>query len=413
MKLKMKSKLLVVCVLLSLLFPTYIAYGQQSTILVASKGFTESLVLGEIAKRTLEQQGFAVEHRQGMGGGGINWTALKNGQITLYPEYTGTIRDEILKLSGDVTPEQMWEDLAKFGVGMTEELGFNNTYAFVMRKEQADQLGIEKISNLRNHPHLVVRFSPEFLQRQDGWETLSQHYELAMNDVGGMEHTLGYTALSTSKIDIMDAYSTDAQIAQFNLVVLDDDLGYFPQYRAVFLYRLDMPPSALDALNSLAGTINEEKMVRLNAEAERTKNYSDAASLYFEENGTQQDAETFDRSLALNIARWTARHLQLVGISMLLAIAVGLPLGILASRPGFMGRAILGVTGMIQTIPSIAMLMLLSRFHFWALASRPRSSLYSFIACSLLCAILRRVCRISHFPCVNPPMRSDWNRAHD
>lgn len=359
----MKLKFCAALTFLLFLLLTSSACSRQPSIIVGSKRFTESYVLGEIAKRVLENQGFSAEHRQGMGGGGIVWTALQTGQITFYPEYTGTIRDEILKLKGDVTPEKMREELAKDGVGMTEELGFNNTYALVMRREQADRLGIRKISDLRNHPDLVVRPSPEFLQRQDGWEPLSKRYELAMRDVAGVEHALGYTALSNGKIDVMDAYSTDAQIAQFDLVVLEDDLKYFPQYKAVFLYRLNMPPEALKALNSLVGTINEEKMVRLNAEAERTKNYAQAASLYFND-AASQSAENNYQSLAYDIARWTVRHLELVIISMLLAIVVGVPLGIRASRPGFAGQMILGITGVIQTIPSIALLTMLIAVPF-------------------------------------------------
>lgn len=355
----------ITCTLLLLvLFLSGTARGQDAPLLVGSKRFTESYVLGEIAKRAMEQRGFTVEHRQGMGGGGIVWTALRTRKITLYPEYTGTVADEILRLKGTAaTPERLRVELSKHGVGMTDELGFNNTYALVMRKEQAERLGIRTISDLRKHPDLIVRPSPEFLQRQDGWEPLSRRYGLAMRNVGGMEHALGYSALASGKIDLMDAYSTDAQIAQFDLVVLQDDLRYFPQYKAIFLYRLDMPKGALDALNSLAGTIDEEKMIRLNAEAERTKNYAQAAALYFG-NEAVREAQANRPSLAASITHWAARHLTLVGISLLLAIVVGVPLGIRASHPGFIGQTILGITGMIQTIPSIALLTMLIAVPF-------------------------------------------------
>ncbi|MBS1796673.1 MAG: ABC transporter permease subunit [Acidobacteria bacterium] len=358
----MKLKITAAVFLLLLVSFIYSACGRRPSIIVASKRFTESYVLGEIAKRMLENQGLNVEHRQGMGGGGIVWTALQTGQITLYPEYTGTVREEILKLKGDAGPDRMRAELAKEGVGMTGELGFDNTYALVMRREQADRLGVRKISDLRGHPDLIVRPSPEFLQRQDGWEPLSRRYDLAMRDVRGVDHALGYTALANGKIDVMDAYSTDAQIAEFDLVVLEDDLKFFPQYKAVFLYRLDIPPEALKALNLLVGTISEEKMIRLNAEAERTKDYTKAAALYFEE--SPKTAGKSDESLAWNIARWTFRHLELVSISMLLAIAAGLPLGIRASRPGFAGQLILGAAGVIQTIPSIALLTMLIAVPF-------------------------------------------------
>ncbi|HLK60616.1 MAG TPA: glycine betaine ABC transporter substrate-binding protein [Chthonomonadaceae bacterium] len=348
---------------------------QAQTLIVGSKKFTESYVLGEIARRTLEDAGFTVEHRQGMGATGIVWTALRTGQITLYPEYTGTVSEEILKVKGGMTPDAMRTALAKDGVGMLDELGFNNTYALVMRRDKAQQLGIRTISDLKNHPDLVVRPTPEFLKRQDGWEPLSARYGLAMKDVAGVEHALGYTALANGKIDVKDAYSTDAKIAEYNLVTLEDDLNFFPKYRAVFLYRLSAPQQAVAALQKLSGTINEEKMIRLNAEAERTKDYSRAAALYFQDatpqaapaaSKTPQSAPRASESASLgaNLVRWTARHLELVGISLLLAILVGVPLGIVASHPGPISQAILGITGIIQTIPSIALLTMLIPLPF-------------------------------------------------
>ncbi|MDQ3813152.1 MAG: ABC transporter permease subunit, partial [Armatimonadota bacterium] len=158
--------------------------------------------------------------------------------------------------------------------------------------------------------------------------------------------------------DVKDAYSTDAKIAENDLVVLEDDLQFFPQYKAVFLYRLNMPTGAVAALRKLEGTIDEERMIRLNAEAEKTKNYALAAALYFGKEA-RQTAEGGTPSYTSQLVRWTARHLQLVGISMLLAILVGIPLGIWASRPGLVSQIILGTVGMIQTIPSLALLALL------------------------------------------------------
>jgi osmoprotectant transport system permease protein len=200
---------------------------------------------------------------------------------------------------------------------------------------------------------------------------------LNLRDVRGIDHSLGYLALVNGTIDVKDAYSTDARIAEDNLVVLEDDLGFFPQYQAVFLFRLNANPRVPAALRKLEGTLNEERMIQLNAIAEQTRDYAFAASIYF--NGGQQSAAP---SLASNIARWTARHLVLVGFSLLLSILIGVPLGIWASRPGWLSQVILGTTGLIQTIPSLAMLALLVSIPF--LGIRPLTAIVALLLYGLL-----------------------------
>lgn len=338
--------------------------GRADTLLVGSKLDTEGHVLGEIARRLLENAGFTVEHKQGMGATGIVWTALSTDKITCYPEYTGTINEEILKVKTELTPQAMRTELAKFGVGMTDELGFNDTYALAMRRDKADSLHIKKISDLKSHPDLTVRPTPEFLARHDGWEPLCARYGLTMKNVSGMQHELGYPAIVHGDIDLMDAYSTDAKLAKYDLVTLEDDLGYFPKYRAVYLYRLNAPAKAIEALRKVVGKIDETAMIRMNAEAERSKDFTKAASLFFDGptgagqptgGATKHESE----SLVSKTLRYTVRHLELVTKSLFLAILVGIPLGILASRRGLESQLILGVTGIIQTIPSIALLTML------------------------------------------------------
>ena len=282
--LQIQSRLLFLSCLPAFLILTASSLSAES-IVIGSKKFTESYVLSEIAKRKLEDAGFRVEHRQGMGGTIIVWQALRSNQIDFYPEYTGTIGEEILKQS--LSPEEMRATLVKFGVGMTGDLGFNNTYALVMRRSEAGRRGIHSISDLRKHPDLKIGLTHEFLDRQDGWPPLATRYQLALRDVRGIDHALGYAALANGSIDVKDAYSTDAKIAQNDLVALDDDLHFFPQYKAVFLYRMALPSKAIAALRTLEGTIDEERMIRLNAEAERTKNYGRAASMYFSESGAR------------------------------------------------------------------------------------------------------------------------------
>ncbi len=334
-------------------------------IVVGSKKFTESYVLGEIAKTVLERAGFAVQLRPGMGGTIILWQALSESQIDVYPEYTGTIGEEILKTKQPLSADEMRAALEKFGVGMSANLGFNNTYALVMRRAKAKELGIQTISDLRQHPALRVGLTHEFLDRQDGWRPLATGYRLKMRNVSGIDHAIGYAALARGSIDVKDAYSTDAKIQENDLVVLRDDLHFFPEYKAVFLYRLKLDPRAINALNHF-GQIDEAKMISLNAAAERTKDYAYAASLYFHPT-SKESAPRHD--LARNLTRWISRHLELAGISLLLSILIGLPLGIVASRGGAVGQVILSVVGMIQTIPSLALLALLVPVPFLGISA--------------------------------------------
>src|SRR6266567_2835672 len=322
-------------IILLVLLTTFSASAEP--VIIGSKKFTESYVLAEIAKRSLENAGTKVEHRQGMGGTIILWEALRGGGIDVYPEYTGTIAEEMLKQPG-ASIAQIRNALSAQGIAMTDDLGFNNTYALVMRR--------------------------------DRWRPLSERYQLAPSEVLGIDHALGYAALAKGEIDVKDAYSTDAKIGDYGLATLIDDLHFFPQYKAVFLYRKTLSTQAAHALNELSNSIDEARMIRLNSEAERTKNYAAAAQQFF---GTTDGAITtpfVSETFRDKLLRWVTRHLELAGISLLLAIIVGLPLGIVASRGGAVGHAILGITGVIQTIPSLALLALLVPLPFFGISAR-------------------------------------------
>ena len=357
---------------------------RAAPVVIGSKKFTESYVLGEIAKRSLIDAGISVEHRQGMGGTIILWEALRSGQIDVYPEYTGTITQEILKRTDQLNFEQIASELGKVGIGVTEPLGFNNTYALVMSRSRAEKLGLRTVSDLRNHPELKFGLTHEFLDRQDGWRPLAQDYQLNPRSVIGIDHALGYAALTNGSIDVKDAYSTDAKISENDLVVLEDDHHFFPQYRAVLLFRYALPAPTITVLRKLERTIDEAKMVRLNAEAERTKNYTRAAGLYFESATTSTRLRqgygaasnatsttwTTGENFSHKLARWTLRHLELAGSSLLLSVLVGIPLGIWASRGGATGHVILGFAGVVQTIPSLALLALLVPLPFFGISVR-------------------------------------------
>src|SRR5882724_2438887 len=345
-----------------------VTWVSANPIVIGSKKFTESYVLGEIAQHALNNAGLAVEHRQGMGGTIILWQALQGGQIDAYPEYTGTIAQEILKNGQQLSFPEIRDALAKFGVGMTEPLGFNNTYALVMRRSEAQRLGVRTISDLRKHPDIKIGLTHEFLDRQDGWQPVRERYGLPQQSVIGIDHALGYAALANGSIEVKDAYSTDAKIEENDLVVLEDDLRFFPKYDAVFLFRSSMSPDAISALRRLEGTLDEKRMIHLNTEAERTKNYSFAANLYF--GGGGRSAGSVGESFPHKLERWTLRHLELAGFSLLLSVIIGIPLGIVASRGGVIGQGILGFASIVQTIPALALLALLVPLPFFGISVR-------------------------------------------
>jgi len=334
---------------------------------VGSKDFTESYVLAEVAVESLERRGLAALHRPGMGGTIILWQALRSGAIHAYPDYTGTISEQILDAPRGLSLEEIRAGLEGHGIGMTDPLGFENTYALVMRREDAEARGIRTLSHLRDHPDLRVGLTHEFMERRDGWRPLSAHYGLEFSQVRGLDHSLAYSALARGELDLMDAYSTDAKLAELDLVTLEDDHGFFPGYEAVFLYRLDAPPQAVEVLDDLSGTLDQEEMIRLNSAAESLGDYGNAALLHFQEEAPAGAGATVVLSRILG---WTLRHLQLVLISLILAILVGIPLGIRASRQDLFSQILLGTVGVIYTIPSLALLAVLVAVPFLGIGTR-------------------------------------------
>ncbi|MBI2960128.1 MAG: ABC transporter permease subunit [Betaproteobacteria bacterium] len=335
-------------------------------LVIGSKRFTESYILGEIV-RMAAGGAAAAEHKPGLGNTGILYAALKAGSIDLYPEYTGTIAREILGLQGAPGIDELNRALASQGVGVAVPFGFNNTYALGMREELAARLGVRRISDLARHPRLKLGLSPEFTARADGWPGLAKEYALPQTPVG-LEHGLAYEAIAAGRIDLTDLYSTDAKIARYGLRVLEDERGFFPRYDALLIYRLDVParhPQAWRALQGLAGRIGEERMIRMNAAAEiEGRTFAQAAAEFFKEADPSARRGQAKRDLiaalfADDFARLTREHLLLVFASLLAAVAVGVPLGVLAAKVDASAQPILGAVGVIQTIPSLALLAFL------------------------------------------------------
>jgi osmoprotectant transport system permease protein len=327
---------------------------------IGSKKFTESVILGEAARLLMTEAGLKARHRRELGGTRVLWNALLRGEIDVYPEYTGTLRAETLAKLHLKSDAELSEALRARGLRMTPPLGFNNTYALGMAADRAKALGIVSISDLLNHPRLRFGFGNEFMDRADGWPALQRRYGLPQTNIRGLDHDLGYRGLVAGDIDVMDLYSTDAEIPYYRLKVLTDDLGHFPTYRAVFIYRADLDvrvPGAVRALTRLSGRLNDTVMAGLNgavkmkgeSEAQAAANFI-AASL-----GLEVTAGT--RSAARRLWENTLAHLALVTISLGAAICVSIPLGVLASRRPRAGRVILGVVGTIQTLPALALLV--------------------------------------------------------
>src|SRR6266581_4706823 len=213
-----------------------------ATLNVGSKRFTESYILGEIIKQSAQNAGEATAtHSQGLGNTAIVLNALTTGSIDVYPEYTGTIAKEILKLDAVPPLSELNAKLAAMGLAVGVPLGFNNTYAIAMRADDARAKGITRLSDLKAHPEIRLGLSQEFIGRADGWHGLKQTYDLPFATPRGLDHGMAYEAIAQHQVDAIDIYSTDAKIDKYGLTVLADDRHYFPPYDAVLLYRADLP----------------------------------------------------------------------------------------------------------------------------------------------------------------------------
>jgi osmoprotectant transport system permease protein len=358
----------------------------EDTLRVGSKRFTESYILGEILTQTAARTGPA-EHKQGLGNTAIVLGALRSGAIDVYPEYLGTIDLEILKNPQPTSLDAMRAALRPLGLGVAVPLGFSNGYALAVRGDAE----VRRLSDLAAHSDMKIGLSHEFLGRADGWSGLARRYGLAQHP-RGLDHGIAYEALAQRQVDAIDIYSTDAKIRQYGLRVLGDDKQYFPRYDAVLLYRLDVPqrfPQAWHAIEQLQGTIKADDMIAMNAAAELDGlSFADiakswlgrvdgcavhASSLHTNCRDVRPAVERVDGKPVhptvrdgllsktfgngfMNLAR---QHLLLVVLAVLLGCIAGIPLGIVAALVPRLRQAVLAVAGVLQTVPSLALLAIL------------------------------------------------------
>jgi glycine betaine/choline ABC-type transport system substrate-binding protein len=253
--------------------------GDRGPVRVGSKNFTEQIVLGEIAAQALESEGVAVERKLDLGGTFVCHRALTAGELDVYPEYTGTAFTAILREKPIADPAAVREAVAReyarrWKLVWSPPLGFENTFALVMRRDEARRLGIAKISDLARHPDLKPGFGYEFLERADGFAGLASAYGLRFT-ARPREMDLGllYPALAQRQVDVVAGNSTDGLIAAMDLAVLEDDRRYFPPYEAAFVARGEIwkDARARRALERLASAVSADAMRKMNAGVDRDR----------------------------------------------------------------------------------------------------------------------------------------------
>ena len=344
------------------------AAAAGDTVTVGSKRFTESYILGEIAAQRIQSAGAKVVHRQGLGNTAILFAALKSGAIDVYPDYTGTLAFELLGLKRVPPLAEQNALLDAHGLAAGVPLGFGNSYALAMSQARAQQLGIRSITDLQRHGGLRYGLSQEFLHRKDGWPALSEAYALAAQPLG-LDHGLAYDAIKGGTVDVIDVYTTDAKLGRYGLRLLTDDRKFFPPYEAVLVYRKDLPqrhPAAFRALQTLERGISSEAMIRMNAAAELDGQPFARVAADFHTAGQSANPPAatarpgwLAQLFAADFWRLTAEHSLLVFGALAMSVGLGVPLGIWAARSNRAQPWILGLTGVLQTIPALALLAFL------------------------------------------------------
>ena len=266
--------------------------GKKKTLVVATKNHTESIVLGHIiAEMVRGNSDIEVQLKENMGGTFVVFQAMESGDIDIYPDYTGTIYAANLKKTEKVSAE---ESLAIVQREMSEKYqmkafgpyGLNNTYAIGMLRSRAEELGIEKISDLAQHPDLIAGFDSEFMAREvDGAVPMLAAYGFEpANPIVQLEIGLRYAAIVEGEADYTDAYSTDAKLKRFDIKILEDDKAFFPPYYALTVARedtLQRLPELDGILRRLEGALSDEEALQLNFEYEENKRKPQDVALEF------------------------------------------------------------------------------------------------------------------------------------
>jgi len=333
-------------------------FCSDQVIRIGAKHFNEGYLLAEVMSQLLEENGYDVERKFNLGGTLICYSALENNEIDIYPEYTGTITEQIIHSQKKLSWKILRDTLnINYNLDISKPYGFNNTYALAARNRMAIEYDLEKISDLSGFPELRFAFSYEFLKRNDGWDNLAKHYSLTQSATG-IEHGLAYQAINDESVDIIDVYSTDGEIPRYNLKILEDDLKFFPKYQAVSFFRLDLPLEVKNVLRLIDGKIDEKEMQRMNAAVvlEGETHARVARNFLVEQNLIPSSENDITADIWIDLLAKTTTHLKITFIALILAIIIAIPLGVVVYQFGTAVRPVLYIAGLLQTIPSIALL---------------------------------------------------------
>lgn len=360
------------------------AQQASRSVIVGSKPFGESYLLAEMFAQILESHGFSVERKPGLGATEITFGALRANAIDAYPEYTGTGVNAVLH---DTLPDSVLSDpravfahvarqfAQRYQVRWLPPLGFQNTYAIAVTRATAARFNLRTLSDLaREGPHLTAGFTPDFIGRNDGLVGLSRVYGLRPRVVRPLVPAVKYQALASGAVDVIDGYSTDGLLARYDLVTLIDDKHFFPPYEAAALIsdRLGRDaPGAIAALTLLSGRLDEATMRQLNrrveVDGEDVKRVAsdELATLGLvgartavgaRESAKQSGFWRYLWDRRATLASLTGRHLMLVAIALLAAVVMAVPVGLALERTRRIAEPTIGALGVLQTIPSIALL---------------------------------------------------------
>lgn len=362
-----------------LLFPVVLlgtAPAFADRVVVGSKNFEESRLLGEIFAQLLESRtDLEVERRLGLAGTQVCFEALKTGAIDVYPEYTGTGLVSILNEPATGGPARTLnrvrsEFLSRWNLWWLAPLGFENSFEVAVPRELAERERLKTISDLaRISNRLRGGFGHEFVGREDGLPGLERVYGLDFASIQPLQHALKYQAAGAREVDAIDVYTTDALLITHDLVVLEDDRGFFPPYAAAALVRGGAPPEVGATLSLLAGAFDEQTMRSLNLRLQEGKeNEAAVARDALRSMGLIRGGEAETRAASSPtlthylwdersaLLRRTLEHLSLSALALLAGIVVAVPLGLWLERHRGGAETTIRLLGMTQTIPSLALL---------------------------------------------------------
>ncbi|MGL6197469.1 MAG: glycine betaine ABC transporter substrate-binding protein [Lachnospiraceae bacterium] len=268
---------------------------EEKTIVIGGKDFTEQSIVANMAADIIEAEtDITVDRQLALGGTQVSFSALKSGEIDLYIEYSGTAYGDTLGNSPSSDVEQVYNTVKEefkeqYDIEVLKQMGFNNTFALAVKQETAQEYDLSTISDLAAVAS-DLRFGStlEFLNRNDGYPGLSEHYNLSFGSTTGIDGSSRYLALMNNETDVLDAYATDGLIKKFDLVVLEDDQQFFLPYYAIPLVRgeiLEQYPEIEELLDKLGGLLSDEVMVELNYKVDEEQiEPEDVAARFLEEN---------------------------------------------------------------------------------------------------------------------------------